>query len=237
MHLIVIPTHWQSATIQQLQQTLSSSERRELQGISHAITRQSFVITRTLLRFLLADHSAIAPHTLAFSAGRYGKLTLTPSSDCQLHFNLSHCGYYSLLALSARYYVGIDLEQKRQIRYPKMLAAHLGHAGHALSTAQLLRCWCRSEAVIKAYGASIMQGTLGLPYRLTPYTATRWRCPLAAAARQTLQLPLFSPLHICDLPTKEGWYAALAARGHPLPPRLCYWTIQEEDIYRFIIKT
>ncbi len=223
--------------MKQLQQLLSSSERRELHKISHSITRQSFVVTRTLLRSLLAAHGTRAPLKLSFAVGRYGKLALTPSSDCQLHFNLSHCGYYSLLALSARYPVGVDMEQQRQIRYPKMLAAHLGHAGQALSNSQLLRCWCRSEAVIKAYGASIMQGTLGLPYQITPYATTHWRCPLPAVVRQTLGLPPFAPLHICDLPTQEKWYATLAVRGHPLPPRLCYWAIQEEDICRLVIET
>ena len=219
---------------------LADSEQERATAMRHAASRQSYTVGRAVLRLVLALCTALPVKALGFARGRYGKLYLANRAHRVRapHFNVSHSGGWTVIAL-ARSRVGVDIERRRRLRAPGAIAAHLGHGAVELSGDQVLRCWCRTEAVVKAYGAAIMHGGMALPYERTPASHAMLRSPLPArlgsalrrAERREQPYPRWgrSSLYICDLPFGEGWYGALAVRG-VLSPQIRYWMVTHTGV-------
>ena len=124
---------------------------------------REFVVTRALLRKILAQYVDCSAPDLCFDSNSNGKPVLLGMPN--LHFNLSHSRNYALLAVAHRR-VGIDLEFikancMQQAVVEQFLSTSewsqlLKLPANARSAA-LFRCWTRKEAVLKAAG-------LGLQY-------------------------------------------------------------------------
>jgi 4'-phosphopantetheinyl transferase len=174
--------------VRRLQTVLSDSERERASRLASA---PRWIVARAALRIVLAGHLALHPGDVEFAAGDHGKPEIFGST---LRFNLSHSGDLALIALTRDAEVGIDVERtSRRSRAiertltPAERAALDGRDRHT----DLLRVWCRKEALAKAGG-----GGLG------------W-------APETFDTTVPGAFSLSDLTLEEGYVGALAVRGEP----------------------
>ena len=127
--------------------------------VEHA--RTSFVISRGVLRLLLAKYLATDPRTIRFQQNSYGKLFLADSS---LQFNLSHSQELALFAFTMDCPLGIDVEFIDQhIEYLDIAERFFSIEEYGMLLAlpglerrqAFFNCWSRKEALIKARGMGL----------------------------------------------------------------------------------
>ena len=155
---------------------LCPTEKARAARLKVAKARAQFIITRAVLRQLLANYLGIAPRALAFTAGPRGKPALGPDwQQKRIEFNVSHAADYALLALGLGNRLGVDIESvERQVDYralanrffsaPEQAAFKKLPAGAAC--AAFYRVWSRKEAFLKATGQGLAGGLSGFSVAL-----------------------------------------------------------------------
>ena len=147
-----------------LPDALSPTERQQWQEIHHPGRRQEFLLSRVLLRRLLADRLQCQASELLFCTNPHGKPEL---SDQRWQFNLSHSGDWLVIALCAKGPLGVDVELGQRRRQTLPLARRFYATSEYEWLAALpaeeqesafYRLWSRKEAVLKAQGAGIAAG-------------------------------------------------------------------------------
>ena len=142
-------------------QYLSADERERLSRYRSRESAERYVVTRSLVRIVLAERLRAAPHDVAVGRTSRGKPFVA-----DLHFNVSHSGDLILLAISADRAVGIDVERRREVeRVDALIARWLTPseqaelaarvAGHTGVSDAFLRVWSLKEARLKALGVGI----------------------------------------------------------------------------------
>ena len=141
---------------------LSPDEQQRLAAYRSRESAERYVVTRALVRVVLAERLGVAPATLAFGRTGRGKPVLTES----LQFNVSHSGDLILLAVSADRAVGVDVERRREVERVQALVdrwlsaaereqvQRIAASGLTVSEA-FLRVWSLKEARLKALGVGI----------------------------------------------------------------------------------
>ena len=141
---------------------LSPEEVRVALRHRFAKDRREFVITRALLRQILAHYAGRATADLCFDSNSSGKPVLSGTQS--LHFSVSHSRDLALLAI-AHSQVGIDVEYVqsivlRQTEIEQYLArpeqSRLQALPAQVRTVALYRCWTQKEAVLKALGVGLL---------------------------------------------------------------------------------
>lgn len=196
-----------------LETCLCDAERERARAFRMPGPRRDFVVTRAVLRLLLARHLDIPADACRFEYGQFGKPRLS-GPGTSLQFNVSHSGQQALFAVAEAIEIGVDLEWQRTIPELASLAATI------LSARQLTQwerlppaarkqafhdAWARKEAVIKAVGAGLSLDLQTLDVAFLPGAPSRVLridAGIGPAAAWTL-LPL-------DVGT--GYSAAVAAR-------------------------
>lgn len=95
--------------ISYLSSLLSKDEQKKAANFKFLRDREQFLITRGILRCVLAGYLKEIPQAINIHYGLWGKPCL--SEEKTLHFNVSHSGDYALFAFARDYEIGIDLEQ------------------------------------------------------------------------------------------------------------------------------
>lgn len=145
---------------------LTAAERRTLSAYRTRDTAERFVVTRSLVRCVLAKLLRVAPTDVPVRQTESGK----PVVD-GVHFNVSHSGDLVLLAASADREVGIDLERRRDIHRVEALVQRwltpeeredVGRrvANGADPSEAFLRVWSFKEARLKALGVGIARASM-----------------------------------------------------------------------------
>ena len=123
-----------------------------------------YIVTRVILRLILASYVGLKPEDLQFSKNTAGKPELAGGP----HFNLSHAGQYIVLACSASP-VGIDLEfVNPEFRYEDILATCFkSNEQQIIGNDENPRrafyyAWTRKEAVLKKEGLGISDNLPGV---------------------------------------------------------------------------
>lgn len=146
---------------------LTSDEMGRANKFTNAHARRNHVVTRSVLRVLLATKLEIKPEEIPLCVGPYGKPELAGKLKGRLHFNLSHSGKVGLIALSPDTEVGVDIEHVRPMPQATRLAQRFFTSTEAAALRQFpewerdvsfLRIWTRKEALLKATGAGIAGG-------------------------------------------------------------------------------
>ena len=148
--------------------TLSDDERDRAIRIRHAPARHEFIVVRGLLRTILADYLNVDTQCLAFCSGPTGKPALVePASALPLYFNVSHSHDLTLIAVTRRGEVGVDVERLRPFANDLGLAErffsrHESTALRALPAEQRIEAffhaWTRKEAFLKASAHGLTYG-------------------------------------------------------------------------------
>lgn len=146
--------------------TLSAVEHERANRFRFEEHRWRFIAGRGQVRQLLARYLAIAPETLSFQYGEYGKPYLEQplTEGQQLCFNVSHSGDMALCAVAIDREVGVDLEtinraidhqQIVQRFFSPMEQAALEALPSDQRRAAFFAGWTRKEAYLKAKGSGL----------------------------------------------------------------------------------
>ena len=141
---------------------LSADEQARAAKYRSRDSAERYVVTRALVRDVLAARVGVGPRELDIRQTERGKPVLTGA----LHFNVSHSGDLILLAVSADRAVGVDVERRREVeRVDALIGRWLTDteradveriAGSGLRRSEaFLRVWSLKEARLKALGVGI----------------------------------------------------------------------------------
>lgn len=191
---------------------LDNAETERAARMRGAAGFNAFVITRGVLRRLLAGYLGIAAPECRFAVGRHGKPRLAGRSE--ISFNVSHSGDRAVLAFTRRAAVGVDVEYIDGRVDVAGLAQRFFAPAENRSLQDLppherrqafFACWTRKEAFVKAVGDGLSHGLADFTVSVTG--------PAALLSRERRRFCL------ADLPAGPSYAAALALRtgtGAPL---------------------
>lgn len=156
---------------------LCPAEKARAARLKVAKARAQFIITRAVLRQLLANYLGSAPRALAFTEGPRGKPAIGGPDWQQkrIEFNVSHAADYALLALGLGHRLGVDIESvERQVDYRALARRFFSAAEQAVfnklpagaACAAFYRVWSRKEACLKATGQGLAGGLSGFSVSL-----------------------------------------------------------------------
>lgn len=149
---------------------LDDADRGRVAKIADAGARRRAVVSRGLLRRVLASGLGVAPAALRFTLSAHGKPRLETDATARdaPQFNLTHAGGWWLMAV-ADGPVGIDLEMTGRAVDAARLAGRVFTPGEraalqlvagdeSATRAVFLDCWTRKEALLKALGTGFAGG-------------------------------------------------------------------------------
>jgi 4'-phosphopantetheinyl transferase len=161
---------------------LSPEERarnRRYKDVAHS---RCFVISRAILRLLIADRTGCPPEQILFDVERNGKPTLRYPA-AQISFNVSHSNELIVYAISGGGVFGIDVEKIAPIEdcdgIVRRFFARVEREELALAPPdELLRwfycCWVRKEAHLKATGVGLSGGLDKFAVSINPRQPARF---------------------------------------------------------------
>ena len=170
---------------------------------------------RFLLRLILGAYLRRPGKDLEFVHGPSGQPELADGQgDSSLCFNISHSGDWLALALARDVAVGVDIEQRRELKragdlarryFSSKEAEHLAALAEPERSAHFFRLWTAREACIKAMGSSLAR-SLG-ELELAPEGAELLAVPAdwpGPDRWSVLRLESPAPLHICVAAPRPG---------------------------------
>lgn len=89
---------------------MNDAERDQQRRFVFEHDRHRYLVTRALVRSVLARHAGVAAADLAFVANEYGKPALAHAQVGDLAFNVSHAGNLVVLAVARGGALGVDTE-------------------------------------------------------------------------------------------------------------------------------
>ena len=210
---------------------LSHDERDYFRGLPIPRVRNRQIITRGLLRFLLASYLDLAPSSLEFEKGKHGKPFLKPCGKTRtLNFNVTHSQDIALFAFSDLPDIGIDCEwsagqRKRDLKglaqrvFTQKECRELMCLPESDRENAFYRGWTRKEAFTKALGDGFQYGfqTFSVPLGADP------KKPMILRNHKFNALPEYWRLH--DIPLGEGGYACLCHMKTLPEPNLCFYKV------------
>ena len=162
VHVWRIELEQPGSVLEKFRSTLETDELERASRFHFDKHRNSFVVARGFLRYVLSRYLECKPETLRFSYGDYGK----PALDGRLHFNMSHSHRVALLAITEDRQIGVDVEHIRADFATEDIARRFFSHSEVESfnslpqeeqVAAFFRCWTRKEAFIKATGKGLSQ--------------------------------------------------------------------------------
>jgi 4'-phosphopantetheinyl transferase len=154
-------------SLQHAHQRLSPEERSRAARFLVDQPRNTFVLSRAVLRTLLAGLTGTAACDLKFSYTKQGKPLLADGLSSAPHFNVSHSGDFATYAVMLGCEVGIDIEKHRLMPDMEAIAQRFFSPREYQSLSQVpesdrisafFDCWVRKEAYIKARGGGLAMG-------------------------------------------------------------------------------
>jgi 4'-phosphopantetheinyl transferase len=162
VHMWRVGLQMESSALWACWDLLSPEETRVASSYRFVKDLREFVITRAVLRQVLARYTGQSPADLRFESSSAGKPVLLGAHSP--HFSVSHCADLALIAV-ARVRIGIDVEHVRPGNFwQKVIGQCLSPRERAYlealpaksRTQALYRVWTRKEAVLKAVGTGLL---------------------------------------------------------------------------------
>jgi 4'-phosphopantetheinyl transferase len=147
--------------IAEFREILSDDEITRADRFYFEKDRNSFTVSRAMLRIILGGYLNIDPGKLIFKYNQYGKPYF---ADNNISFNLSHSGDFALYAVSDGIQLGIDVEFMRDKVSYKEICARFFSVNEVKALCDLpehqhkeafFNGWTRKEAYIKAKGKGL----------------------------------------------------------------------------------
>ena len=223
VHVWRIELEQPGSLLEKFRSTLEADELQRSGRFHFEKHRNSFVVSRGFLRYVLSRYLEAKPETLRFSYGEYGK----PALDGRLQFNMSHSHGVALLAITADRQIGVDVEHIRADFATEDIARRFFSSSEVESfnrlpaeeqAAAFFRCWARKEAFIKATGRGLSQPLDEFDVTLAPGVAAELlRVDEDDASRWCMS----------DIDVGSEYAAALVVEGAAL--RIQYWSAADYD--------
>jgi 4'-phosphopantetheinyl transferase len=198
---------------------LSADEQARAERYQVQAARHQFVVTRALLRILLAEYLQQDPKSLEFCYSIHGKPELlVPQFD--LRFNLSHSKGVVLFAVCQGQSIGVDLEWINPAVDGAAIARRMFSAQERAEIARLpsmerqakfFQLWTRKEALIKLFGDRLFPGLKTYEVSTDSSSCGQW----ARVGRQSVWLQ--------DLELMESFAGAIATPTQPDRIRYRQW--------------
>jgi 4'-phosphopantetheinyl transferase len=163
VHVWCIKLNEEPSTVAIAYSILSEDERERSARFRFPSLLSAFVLSRGILRLLLARFCDRAPSDLKFTYGQHGKPILA-DCGCPISFNMSHSDGIAACAITVGGEVGLDIERHRLLPDMEQIARRFFSPmeyRELMSLAELERegaffnCWVRKEAYIKALGGGL----------------------------------------------------------------------------------
>lgn len=161
IHVWAIPLADGQPHLAACESLLSHDERVRAGKFALDPPRQTFVVSRAVLRTILGEYLKTAANRVKFVYDAFGKPQL---ADAALSFNVAHSSELTLIAVSRAGQLGVDIERVRNVDASLEIATKNFHAHelNAMQTANaadvanvFLRCWTRKEAILKSCGSGL----------------------------------------------------------------------------------
>jgi 4'-phosphopantetheinyl transferase len=203
-----------TACMHALGRALSEDEKARAARFVFEKDRDRYIVSRGILRDILARYLQMSPGELRFCYGRLGKPSLV--SDVDLRFNLSHSEELALYAVAEGSEVGVDLETvsprkdlDRDVTdfFSEEEAATIRAIPEIDRLQAFYLCWTRKEAYLKAKGCglSLPLGDFSVPLDPGTVETSLPSCdPSETVGRWTW----------CEVSPGPCYAASLALKGH-----------------------
>jgi 4'-phosphopantetheinyl transferase len=132
---------------------LSVDEREGAKRYRTRQARETFELTRGLLRMLLARYLDLNPPDILFTRSSAGKPRLEAETD--LTFSVAHCEGMALLAVARGRAVGVDIERIDRPVNVEALRPMLCSDPIDGAVESYVRAWTHMEAQVKARGEAV----------------------------------------------------------------------------------
>ncbi len=197
---------------------LSPDERERARQFHLARHSTRYIVSRGVLRRLLAAYLGVGADRLQFRYDAHGKPLLVASAGW--HFNISHADDRALIAVTQLGPLGVDIERLRDMPSLEQLArlvcspqetALFQHLSPSVRSRAFFSLWTRKEAYLKATGEGlarpprdvtvsflpeevpVLHGVRGdalasLKWRLEDVVVPRGYCAALAVAKQMRQI-------------------------------------------------
>ena len=215
VHVWRVPLDLPEVQVALLRAALAPDELARAARFRFAADARRSIVTRGVLRSILADLTNTTPGAIVFNYDVHGKPGLlndrTNASD--LAFNVSHAGALALIAVTYGTAIGVDVERLREIEQADDLARRNFTAREWAAYDRqpvdqrrkaFFEAWTRKEAVLKAMGVGLSRD---------PATVGIW-----GDANGLLRLELDDPAEaglwsVASLDPGDGYVGALALRA------------------------
>lgn len=194
------------------QSALTEDELQRAKKFHFEIDYQRFVITRGLLKRVLAKMLGKTPLQIVLELNEFGKPSL---KNDELFFNVSHSGNLGLIAVTDITSIGVDVEKYRKEMSTEDIARRFFSEKEVKDYLSLKKsdrlqgffnCWTRKEAFIKAVGKG-----LSLPLRNFDVTLKPGQEAVITAIREPFDNP--HNWELADLPVDKDYAAAFTIRA------------------------
>ena len=141
---------------------LNTDEIVRLERYRREIDRTNFIVSRAVLKRLIASKLSINTSDVVFEENQFGKPRII--QNYPLQFNLSHSGKLAIIGFTENHRIGVDVEyMKDDIEYEKIARHHFAPEELEVLIEQPMdqlrdyfyRCWTRKESFIKAEGSGV----------------------------------------------------------------------------------
>lgn len=151
---------------ERLRRTLAPEECEREARFRFPRDRQTFLLTRALVRQVLSAYTRIAPQDLRLQANAHGKpeMAVTQADAGRINFNVSHTEGLITLAVMRRGVIGIDTEKVRarsasleiaQRFFAPSEVTSLGQVAADALPRRFFRYWTLKESYVKARGVGL----------------------------------------------------------------------------------
>lgn len=160
--LYLIHTDSYSSEAVSFQKILSAQELEKASRFRFLRDQHSYIITHAMLRIILGKYLELEPVEIEFVSNDYGKPSLSEKYK-KIHFNLSHSSGLSVLAISTKSEIGVDIEKiDPEFDFDLIAKAHFSvaensflNAKHEQACERFYTLWTRKEAFLKVIGTGI----------------------------------------------------------------------------------
>lgn len=211
-----------SKNIDEFYSLLAKNERERADKLKIEHKRKQYIITRGSLRQRLGSLTNLEPKDFMFEYMEHGKPVLANDPRyTDITFNVSHSNDFSLIAITLKQVIGIDIEkinpdsdhQQLMTRFFSMVEQSEFQAlPETIKAKAFCACWTRKEAFIKATSDGISYGLDNFDVSVDP-------------ENQTPEIKLHKPSEQIwfarNLPINDDYMACLVSDGGDVNVR--YW--------------
>lgn len=163
--------------IHQFNQTLTTQERQRAAKFINPLHGNRWTVARGYLRQILSQYLDCTPVEIVFSYGKQGKPAIEGRN---IQFNLSHSGDRAVYGISAKFPVGIDIEQIHPLPAADLVDRFFSATEQAifhrlpvdLQQAAFFHAWTQKEAYLKACGTGLNTPLDQIEVSIDPRTPT-----------------------------------------------------------------